>query len=146
MTDTLSGELRPTFAAASTGRTRRRGSNPSRISLRLSDEELARLKDLAGDASVSAFVRERLFGGTATPRRRRPRTPVEDQEALAQVLGFLGQSRMASNLNQLAYHANCGSLVMDEETENEIKVACARIAWIRVKLIEALGLKSGERP
>jgi len=57
------------------------------------------------------------------------------------VLGLLGQTRIANNLNQIAYEANCGSLLMDEETENEIKMACAHIAWIRVKLIEALGLK-----
>ena len=62
--------------------------------------------------------------------------------ALAQVLGLLGQTRIANNLNQIAYEANCGSLLMDEETENEIRMTCAHIAWIRVKLIEALGLKN----
>jgi len=53
----------------------------------------------------------------------------------------LGNTRIANNLNQIAYEANCGSLLMDEETEKEIKLACAHIAWIRVKLIEALGLR-----
>ena len=83
-----------------------------------------------------------MFGKDAAPRKVRSRVPVKDQEALAQVLGLLGQTRIANNLNQIAYEANCGSLLMDEETENEIKLACAHIAWIRVKLIEALGLKS----
>lgn len=145
MTEASSPRLHPAFASASSGRPRTRKSGPPRISLRMTEDELARLKDLAGPTSVSAFVRERLFGESAPPKRRSPRIPVEDQEALAQVLGLLGQSRMANNLNQLAYHANCGSLAMDEETENEIKLACARIAWIRVKLVEALGLKPDER-
>ena len=69
--------------------------------------------------------------------------PAKDREAIAQILGALGQSRIANNLNQIAYQANCGSLLMDEETDKEIKLACAHIAWMRVKLIGALGLKSG---
>ena len=57
----------------------------------------------------------------AAPRKVRVRVPVKDQQALAQVLGLLGQTHIANNLNQIAYEANCGSLLMDEETENEIK-------------------------
>ncbi len=71
--------------------------------------------------------------------------PIRNQAALAQVLGKLGQTRIANNLNQIAYEANCGSLLMDKETEEEIKLACAQIAWIRVQLIEALGLKAKEQ-
>lgn len=115
-----------------------------RITLRLTDEEHARLASLAAGTSVSAYVRDCLFGEAVAPRKRQVRVPVKDQEALAQVLGALGQSHIASNLNQLARHANCGTLVMDKEIENEIRMACARIAWIRVKLIEALGLKPGD--
>lgn len=115
-----------------------------RITLRLTQEEDAQLKQMAGSLSVSAYVRDRLFGESAAPRKHQQRVPVKDQEALSQVLGLLGQSHMASNLNQLARHANCGTLAMDEETESEIRMACARIAWIRVKLIEALGLKAGD--
>ncbi len=112
-----------------------------RITLRLTDDELAKLKNLSSSMSLSAYIRKCLFGAGAAPRKVRSRVPVKDQEALAQVLGLLGQTRIANNLNQIAYEANCGSLLMDEETENEIKMACAHIAWIRVKLIEALGIK-----
>ena len=113
-----------------------------RITLRLTEEELAKLKNLSSGMSLSAYIRKCLFGKSAAPRKVRSRVPVKDQEALAQVLGLLGQTRIANNLNQIAYEANCGSLLMDEETENEIKLACAHIAWIRVKLIEALGIKN----
>jgi len=113
-----------------------------RITLRLSEEELAKLKKLSCGVSLSAYIRKCLFGKDTAPRKVRARVPVKDQEALAQVLGLLGQTHFANNLNQIAYEANCGSLLMDEETESEIKLACAHIAWIRVKLIEALGLKN----
>ena len=113
-----------------------------RITLRLTEEELGKLKNLSNGMSLSAYIRKSLFGKGAAPRKVRSRVPVKDQEALAQVLGLLGQTRIANNLNQIAYEANCGSLLMDEETENEIKMACAHIAWIRVKLIEALGIKN----
>ena len=92
---------------------------------------------------VSAYVRNCLFGKDASPRKTRLRAPVKDQEALAQVLGLLGQTHFANNLNQIAREANCGSLLMDEQTETELKMACAHVAWMRLKLIEALGLKSG---
>lgn len=111
------------------------------MTLRLTEDELDRLKKAAAGVSVSSYIRGKLFGKDVSLRKTRRRNPVKNDEALAQVLGKLGQSRIANNLNQIAYEANCGSLLMDEETEQEIKLACARIAWIRVKLIEALGLE-----
>jgi len=113
-----------------------------RITLRLTKEELEKLKCLSSGVSLSAYIRKCLFGADTAPRKTRSRVPVKDQEALAQALGLLGQTHFANNLNQIAYQADCGSLLMDEKTEDEIKLACAHIAWIRVKLIEALGLKS----
>jgi len=95
--------------------------------------------------SVSAYVRNCLFGQNASPRKVRLRAPVKDSRALAQVLGLLGKTHFANNLNQIAREANCGSLLMDEQTESDIKLACAHIAWMRLKLIEALGLKNGDK-
>lgn len=96
----------------------------------------------AEGVSISAFVRKCVFGETATPRKVRARVPVKDEKALAEILARLGASKMANNLNQIAYQANCGSLLMDQQTEEEIRVACAQIVWMRVQLIEALGLKA----
>jgi len=133
------------FNQASTGKSmkQKRGRKfTPRITLRLSNEEDKQLRDRAGDLSVSSYVRECLFDEKTTARRkRRSYRPVADQQALAQVLSKLGQSRLASNLNQIAHHANAGSLVVDEITIDEINEAAATIAWIRVTLIEALGLK-----
>lgn len=114
----------------------------SRVTLRLREEELLRLQILSKGMSVSAYIRKCVFGNDAAPRKRRTYTPVADQEALGRILSMLGQTRIANNLNQIAYNANCGTLIIDEATEEEIKETCAYIAFMRVKLIEALGIKS----
>ena len=81
-----------------------------------------------------------MFEKSTSCRKRRSYRPVADQQALAPVLSKLGQSRMASNLNQIAHHANAGSLIVDKVTLDEINEAAANIAWIRVTLMKALGL------
>jgi len=111
-----------------------------RVTFRVTEDELARLKGAAEGVSVSGYIRKQIFGNDVSLRKTRSRVPVKDQKALAQVLGKLGETRIANNLNQIAYEANCGSLLMDEQTEQELKLACAQIAWMRVTLIEALGL------
>lgn len=113
-----------------------------RITMRLTENELGRLKEASAGTSVSAYIRKKLFGRNVSLRKTRSRVPVNDEIILVQVLGKLGESRMANNLNQLAYQANTGSLLIDEATEEEIKLACAQIAWMRVKLVEALGIKN----
>lgn len=116
-----------------------RKKHPSPITLRLTAEERAQLRKDAAGTSQSAYIRSRLFSGKGT----RKNTPVKDRDILSQVLARLGQTRIANNLNQIAHAANYGALLLDEETEEEIKQACAEINWIRVQLIVALGLKDG---
>lgn len=111
-----------------------------RITLRLSEEENAKLRDFAADMSVSAYVRKCLFDGDLTPRKRRSYMPVKDQQALAQLLALLGASRIANNLNQLAYHANTGSLAIDDEARGQIDETYIHVRQIRDTLIAALGL------
>jgi len=67
---------------------------------------------------------------------------VVEKQAIAQILGLLGQSRFANNLNQLAYHANVGSLVMEEETVDQIAEAHEHIVFLRKVLVKALSLKA----
>ena len=124
---------------------RKRKPRYPRITLRLSHDEHAQLVAAAEGVSISAFVRKCVFGENASPRKARARVPVKDEKALAEILARLGSSKMANNLNQIAYQANCGSLLMDQQTEEEIRAACARIAWMRLKLIEALGLKEKDQ-
>lgn len=134
-------QLRPPFELAGSP-PKPKKKYPSPITLRLTDGEREQLKVAAGDMPISAYIRRCLFGADVTPRKkRRSHKPVADQEAIARVLSMLGQNRIANNLNQIAYQANCGTLLLDQDTEQQIKETCAYIAFMRVKLIEALGLK-----
>ena len=119
---------------------------PPPFSLRLTYEERARLDAERGDKSLAAYIRERLFGANAAPRKRRGNSPVQDKEALGRMAGALGQSRLSQNMNQLAKAVNSGSLPVTPETEAEIKEACREIAEMRAELLAALGKVPGSEP
>jgi len=110
------------------------------VSLRLTFEEKARLHADAAGMPVSEYMRWRLFDPNNPPPRQRGKNPVKDHKALAQALGLLGQSRLSSNLNQLARSANTGSLPVTPETEAALLSAVADIQELRRLLIEALNL------
>lgn len=116
---------------------------PTPFSLRLSFEERARLEKAAGGLPLGAYIRERLLGEETLPRRARGRNPIKDHEALGKVLGELGRSRIANNLNQLARAANSGSLPVTPETEAALTEACEGLREIRAALFHALGLSDG---
>lgn len=119
---------------------------PPPFSLRLTYEERARLDAERGDKSLAAYIRERLFGDDAAPRKKRGNSPVQDKEALGRLAGALGQSRLSQNMNQLARAVNTGSLPVTPETEAEIKEACREISELRTALLAALGKAPGSEP
>jgi len=114
---------------------------PSPISFRPTEEEREQLQRDANGMSQSAYIRRCLFGKKVSKRV----VPETDRLLLAQILAKMGESRIANNLNQIAYHANCGSLLLDDVTIEEINAACLHVAWMRTQLIEALGLKGHKR-
>ena len=120
-------------------RGRKRRSPP--FSLRLSPDDRAQLERDAAGTSLGSYVRSRLFGEDAAPPRTRGKFPVKDHKLLAEVLGRLGASRLANNLNQLAKAANIGTLPVTPELEEDLKQACAEIAIMKVALMNALGIK-----
>ena len=119
---------------------------PPPFSLRLTYEERARLDAERGSKTLAAYMRERLFGVDAAPRKKRGNSPVQDKEALGRMAGALGQSRLSQNMNQLAKAVNSGSLPVTPETEAEIKEACREISEMRVELLAALGKVPGSEP
>lgn len=110
------------------------------FSLRLTCEERAQLERDAAGMSLGAYIRSRIFDDTLPKRRTRSKYPVKDHEELAKVLGELGRSRLANNLNLLAKAANSGSLEISPDTEKALQRACADIRWMRPVLMSALGL------
>ncbi len=61
--------------------------------------------------------------------------------ALARVLALLGQSHIASNLNQLAKAAHTGTLPLDDELARDLREAVESVDAIRKMLVAALGLR-----
>ncbi|MEC8196386.1 MAG: hypothetical protein VX228_08725 [Pseudomonadota bacterium] len=109
------------------------------MTLRFSEADYAKLSDLANGMALSTFIRAKALS-EELPKRRGPKaTPILDQAALAQVLALLGQSRIAKNLNQLAYHANIGALSIAPQEQQQINEAYDHIVLIRSLLLRALG-------
>ncbi len=65
--------------------------------------------------------------------RNNKHEPVKEQfrQLNAKLLGALGQSRLASNVNQLAKAVNTGSLQVNDEVQKAILDACRSIQWMR---------------
>ena len=119
---------------------------PTPFSLRLTFEERAALEQEAGDEPLGAYIRKKLLGSNRKPRRRRSRSrkPLKDEKALGELLGKLGESRLASNVNQLAKAANSGSLPVTPDTEKALQNACDDVRAMRMLLMQALGYYSSE--
>jgi len=116
------------------------------FSIRLTQEERERLEAEAKGKPLSVYMRERLLGDGTAPRKLR-RKPAADQAGLAKVLGALGQSRLANNLNQIAKAAHIGVLVLTPALIDDLEQACRDIRIMRDALLSALGFPpSGSGP
>lgn len=113
--------------------------NYSPFCLRLFFEERAKLEQEAAGKPLGPYILARLFNQPSPRKRRYKSKPRTDQKLLAQILGAIGASRMASNLNQLAKAVNSGSLIVSPETESALRAACRDIDFLRRELIKALG-------
>lgn len=111
----------------------------SPVTLRLTPDERERLEELAAGMTLSAYIRACVFAKEEKRRKSRPKDVVADKKAAAEALALLGQSRIASNLNQLSYHANIGALMVGEAEKAQIAEAYSHVLSIRALLMQALG-------
>ncbi|WP_237072603.1 plasmid mobilization relaxosome protein MobC [Pseudaestuariivita rosea] len=116
-------------------------SRAAPFSLRLTAEERQQLEAQAGSMPLGSYIKSVVFASEAPRYRKRKKPPVAEQQLLAAVLAQLGKTRTANNLNQIAKHLNQGTLVIDEDLEADLKIAIAEVAWMRVTLMQALGMK-----
>lgn len=105
------------------------------------EEERQLVLAAARGSSVSEYIRKCVLDENTQRKKRKVRMPVKDEQNLSHILALLGQSHIANNLNQLAYHANTGSLMLDEETLKQINEAYELVSEMRDALVKALGLK-----
>lgn len=125
-----------------------RKSSSVPFSLRLTEEEHALLKQNAGALSMAAYARLQLFADVDDrPKRRTKKTkkvyrPSNELKVIGYMLGGLGQSGLAANLDTLARSAEQGALPLEQETIEQLRDACATIQDMRRVLIAALGVKA----
>lgn len=123
-----------------TNKSKKRTRDCPRVTVRLSPDDFAKLTELANGMSLSVYMRAQALN-KELPRRRASGAPIEDRVAIAKIIGLLGQSRIANNLNQLAYHANVGALEFDDIAKAQIEEAYACILDMRSLLLKAIGRK-----
>lgn len=119
-----------------------KAKTPPPFSLRFTFDERAKLEEAANGVPLGSYIKAVLFGQDLQKVRRRNTNPIKDHAALAQVLGVLGQSRLAQNVNQMAKAVHAGALPVNPDTEADLDRACEDIRAMRHALIEALGLES----
>ena len=112
------------------------------FSIRLTDDERAYLKTKAGRRPLGAYCREVLLADKSH-KRRELRQPTIDDGQYAALLAALGHSHLSSNLNQLAKHANMGTLDVNADIEQQLQDAYSAVIEMRTALFMALGLKCG---
>jgi len=113
---------------------------PAPFSLRLSKQERKELKKLANGQPLGQYIKDAILKHGMRPAPTR-KPGIQDQKLLAKLLGALGKSRIANNINQLAKAANSGSLPVNEEIIQSLKDAVSAIQWMRDTLIEGIGIK-----
>lgn len=111
----------------------------SLLTLRLTPEERSNLEELAAGMTLSAYIRACLFAEETKRRKAKPKTVVADKKAAAEALALLGQSRIANNLNQLAYQANISDLDVGDFKQAQINEAYEHVIAMGSLLVSALG-------
>jgi len=112
--------------------------------MRFTKDERKSLELAAAGRPLAAYIRWLIFKEDMPemPKKRaRGETASTDHKQLAKLLGALGKSRIASNINQLAKAANSGSLPVTGEIVNALNESVAAIKWMRETLIKGMGIK-----
>lgn len=117
---------------------------PPPFSMRFTKEERKSLELAAAGRPLAAYIRWLIFKEDMPemPKKRtRGEAASQDHKQLAKLLGALGKSRIANNINQLARAANSGSLPVSKEIIKALNESVAAIKWMRETLIKGMGIK-----
>ncbi|MBX2835092.1 MAG: hypothetical protein KTR28_09000 [Micavibrio sp.] len=116
-----------------------------RVTIRFKEDEYQRLEQDRGKLSISAYIRQKLFGDGSAPRKRQYRKtksrPDMDAQMIAKLLGTFGQSELATSMLALALAAQTGDLDVTPDVSDKLEQACDDIHNMRTALILALGVK-----
>lgn len=116
------------------------------VSIRFSDEERRLLSAHAGNKALSTYVREFVLSEHKIKRKPRKSGLVVEKTSIAQILAALGRSGLPSLLRETLDAIDDDKLLLDDETEYELRRASAEIVAMRATLVKALGLRGGLSP
>jgi hypothetical protein len=144
--------LTTTFSAAkgtSSNQPKPQPSEPEKLvpmSFRVTEDEREQIRQDAGQLAVSSYIRHKLVGEKTAERKpqhtQKQQQPAIDHTTLAQLLGLLGQSELATSLIALALAAQSGSLPVTPDLTDKLNTACDTVQDMRVLLITALNVKA----
>jgi len=109
------------------------------LQIHFSQSQREKLDSWADGRPIAAYIKDVLFIEERKPQRTHG-VILQDKKLYAQALGSLGQSRLASNVNQMAKAVNSGSLQVNQETEAAILEAAKAIIVLRDVFFDAMGL------
>jgi hypothetical protein len=123
---------------------RRKDKYPTPFSIRLTDEERAKLDALAGDMPMADYVRTRLFD-TPSPRHHKMRRFDVNQSLLKKLLRELGRQHISSRLHLIMNSIDDGDLEVDDKLELELHYLCSELRHLRRNIRKALGDELSDR-
>ena len=123
---------------------RRKDKYHTPFSIRLSDEERAKLDALAGDMPMAAYVRTRLFD-TPSPRHHKMRRFDVNQSLLKKLVRELGRQHISSRLHRIINAIDDGDLEVDDKLELELSYLCSELRHLRRNIRKALGDELSDR-
>ena len=144
----MDGSLVEHFNSESVAKPHKKKPHTVPLSIRVTEDEKARIKQMAGDMAVGHFVRQRVLDGEdeVRPKRhcKKQRQPKIDHVELARVLGMFGQSELAQGILALSLAVQAGELEVTTDVSEKITSACNEIHEIKHVLITALGITPQE--
>lgn len=146
----MSGSLSSTGSVATAFRASAQARKPDHrkrtppVSIRFTDDERARLASFAGDQPLSRYVRDFVLKGHEIAKRKT--APAPERKEMAQLLSVLGRSELAPLLRDTLVAIDEGGLLLEPNTEADLRLACAEISEMRCDLMKALGLRGLDTP
>ena len=118
---------------------------PPPYSIRFSDKERHDMEKIADGTPLAQFIKSCVRHFLDNPDKL-PKEPEFEPilTLICKILGQLGKSRMASNINQLAKASNSGSLPVNPEVEKALMDASIALIMMREDLLKIIRrLKKG---
>lgn len=120
----------------------KRAARAPLLSVRLTHEERATLKQAAGDLPLSTYARDRLFSDDCSEAACATRlSALERQKMLSKLLMRIGALNLEARLSDLTAQLNTGAFENERTILDELEQLQSEVTALRLDLLRALGLR-----